>query len=105
LPESWIPPDHIAQLRTTVGLRKSLDERTAWTRRMQAQLFHYGVPKPPELATRAGRQALEQAPLPASRQLLEIGCGMTDRVDEELDIVEGQLPRAARHLGGCAVLQ
>jgi transposase len=107
LPESWVPPDNIAQLRTTVRLRKSLmDERTAWMRRMQAQLFHYGVPKPPDLATRAGRDALEQAPLPAaSRQLLEIGCRMTDRLDEELDMVERQLTRAARRLGGCAVLQ
>jgi transposase len=63
LPESWIPPEHLSQLRTTVRLRKSLmDERTAWMRRMQAQVFHYGVPKPPDLATRAGPRPSSEHP-------------------------------------------
>src|SRR2546427_9325997 len=46
LPESWIPPEHILELRAKVRLRKTLvDERTAWQQRIQAQLFHHGVPK------------------------------------------------------------
>src|SRR5437773_240313 len=45
LPESWIPPAPILELRTRVRLRKTLvDERTAWQQRLQAQLFHQGVP-------------------------------------------------------------
>jgi transposase len=107
LPESWIPPEHIAELPTTVRLRKSLmDERTAWMRRMQAQLFHHGLPSPPDLGTLAGRQALERAPVPdASRQVLAIGGCMMDRLDEEIDTLEQQLAVTARRLPGCAVLQ
>jgi transposase len=45
LPESWIPPAQILELRTRVRPRKTLvDERTAWQQRLQAQLFHQGVP-------------------------------------------------------------
>src|SRR5216110_2800229 len=44
LPESWIPPAQILELRTRVRLRKALiDERTGWQQRLQAQLFHQGV--------------------------------------------------------------
>ena len=107
LPESWIPPEHIAELRTTVRLRKSLmDERTAWMRRMHAQLFHHGLASPPDLRTFAGREALARAPVPAaSRDVLDIGCRMVDRLDEEIDTVERALVAAARHLPGCAILQ
>ena len=107
LPESWIPPEHIAELRTTVRLRKSLmDERTAWMRRMQAQLFHHGLPTPPSLATAAGRDALERAPVPpAGRELLDVGCRMMDRLDEEIETLERRLTVLARRLPGCAVLR
>ena len=41
LPESWIPPVHLLELRTRVRMRKTLiDQRTAWQQRLQAQLFH-----------------------------------------------------------------
>src|SRR6266498_1378104 len=41
LPESWIPPAHILELRTRVRMRQVLiDQRTAWQPRLQAQLFH-----------------------------------------------------------------
>ena len=41
LPEAWIRPDHICELRTRTRLRKTLtDERTAWLQRIQATLFH-----------------------------------------------------------------
>jgi transposase len=45
LPESWIPPAQILEPRTRVRLRKTLiDERSAWQQRLQAELFHQGVP-------------------------------------------------------------
>src|SRR6059036_1085638 len=48
LPEAWIPPTHILELRTRVRLRKTLiDQRTAWLQRLQAQLFHQGVRERP----------------------------------------------------------
>ena len=46
LPESWIPPSHIQDLRTLVRMRKTLvDERTAYLQRIHAQLFHHGYPQ------------------------------------------------------------
>ena len=59
LPESWIPPAHILELRTRVRVRKTLiDQRTAWQQRLQAQLFHQGVPAGLRPRTRTGREAL-----------------------------------------------
>src|SRR5881396_574033 len=59
LPESWIPPAHILELRTRVRLRKALvDERTAWQQRLQAQLYHQGTAAGLRLRTEAGRDAL-----------------------------------------------
>src|SRR5208282_4112806 len=53
LPESWIPPDHLADLRTTVRLRRALvAEKSGWLRRMHAQLFHHGLVLPPNEAGR-----------------------------------------------------
>src|SRR6266567_3689058 len=44
LPQSWIPPAHILELRTLVRSRKTLvDQRIEWQQRLQAQLFHQGV--------------------------------------------------------------
>src|SRR2546423_4891365 len=43
LPQSWIPPAHILELRTLVRSRKTLvDQRIEWQQRLQAQLFHQG---------------------------------------------------------------
>jgi transposase len=41
LPESWIPPGHLLDLRARVRLRHTLvDERREWQQRMQAVLYH-----------------------------------------------------------------
>ena len=45
LPESWIPPEHLLDLRARVRLRHTLvDQRREWQQRMQAVLYHHGVP-------------------------------------------------------------
>src|SRR5712691_4201154 len=69
LPESWIPPAQILELRTRVRMRKTLiDQRTAWQQRLQAQLYHQGVPAGLRPRTQAGREALAKAELsPAGR--------------------------------------
>src|SRR5204862_290224 len=74
LPESWIPPAHILELRTRVRTRKLLiDQRTAWQQRLQAQLFHQGVAPGLKPRTRAGRAALAEADLsPAARELVAL---------------------------------
>src|SRR5215207_896680 len=57
LPESWIPPAHMLELRTRVRMRKTLiDERSAWQQRLQAQLFHQGVPAGLAPRTRVGER-------------------------------------------------
>jgi transposase len=45
LPESWVPPEHLLDLRARVRLRHTLvDQRREWQQRMQAVLYHHGVP-------------------------------------------------------------
>jgi transposase len=46
LPESWIPPDHILDLRARVRLRHTLSQqRGEWQQRIQAVLYHHGLPQ------------------------------------------------------------
>jgi transposase len=43
LPESWIPPAHILDLRARVRLRHSLvAQRGEWQQRIQGVLYHHG---------------------------------------------------------------
>ncbi len=106
LPESWIPPAHILELRTLVRLRKTLiDQRTAWQQRIHAQLFHQGVPAGLRLRTEAGRQALAKAELsPAGRELVALGLRMLDTFDLELAPLDRQLRAFARRQPGCRAL-
>src|SRR5437763_10160021 len=77
LPESWLPPAHILELRARVRMRKSLiDQRTAWLQRVRAQLFQQGVPAGLRLRSEAGRQALAAADLPRpGESWSSSGCG------------------------------
>jgi transposase len=95
-----------AKLRTTVRLRKVLvNDRTAWRRRIHAQLFHHGLCVPPSLASAAGRAYLDQAKLPAAaRQVVEISLRSIDHIDAELDRIDAVLIPLARRLPGCQVL-
>ena len=106
LPESWIPPAQILELRTLVRLRKTLiDQRTAWQQRIHAQLFHQGVPGGLKLRTQAGREALRRAELsPAGRQLVELGLRMLDTFGLELAPLDRELRAFARRQPGCRAL-
>ena len=106
LPESWIPPAHILELRTRVRMRKTLiDQRTAWQQRLHAQLYHQGAPAGLRLRTRAGRAALEQAELsPAGRELAALALGMMDTIDRELEPIDRWLCSFARRQPGCRAL-
>ena len=106
LPESWIPPGHILELRTLVRTRKALlDERTGWQQRLQAQLFHQGVPPGIRLRTSAGRAALAPADLsPAGRELVALGLRMVDLLDAELAPLDRALRTFARAQAGCRAL-
>ena len=55
LPESWIPPDHILDLRARVRLRHTLSEqRGEWQQRIQSVLYHHGCPQRGDLINGAG---------------------------------------------------
>jgi transposase len=106
LPESWIPPAHILGLRTRVRLRKSLvDQRTAWLQRLQAQLFHQGVPPGPKPRTRAGQRALATVELSASgRDVVQLALRMLDTIDREIALLDRALHAFARRQPGCRAL-
>jgi hypothetical protein len=65
LPESWIPPDHILDLRARVRLRHTLiEQHTEWQQRIQAVLYHHGCPQRRRLmrATAATGSPLNRCP-------------------------------------------
>src|SRR3954466_15379479 len=70
LPEAWIAPAHILDLRARVRLRKTLvDQRTEWLQRIHAVLFHHGVAgaRPDGREARGQLASLRCRPRPASR--------------------------------------
>ena len=77
LPESWIPPDHILDLRARVRLRHTLSEqRGEWQQRIQATLYHHGCPQRRQLMTGDGREWLAAQPLPATaREQVTVALG------------------------------
>src|SRR5947208_80268 len=106
LPEAWIPPVQILELRSRVRLRKTLiDQRTAWLQRLQAQLFHQGVPPGLKPRTAAGRNALATVELsPAGREVVELCLRMLDQLDRELLPIDRGLQVFARRQPGCRSL-
>src|SRR5919197_2077061 len=63
LPESWIPPDHLLDLRAKVRLRHTLvNQRGEWQQRIQAVLYHHGLPQRHGLLTGDNRAWLERLP-------------------------------------------
>jgi transposase len=108
LPESWIPPAHILDLRELVRLRKTLiDQRTQWKQRIHAVLFHHGLPKPEQaLGTQAGRAWLAGVGLPPpSRLLVDLGLAELDTADARLEPISGWLRAYAAHQPGCRALR
>jgi Transposase len=95
LPESWIPPAHVLEARARVRLYKDLDEeRTAWLQRVQATLYHQGVPVIASLTSPGGQARLAAAELsPACRQAVEVGLRQLDRLTAELDPLRAELAR------------
>jgi transposase len=107
LPESWMPPAHIADARTQVRLRRALvGERTGWYQRIHAILFHHGLPDRSGLLTADGRAWLAWVELPpVARQAVDLALRMIDQLEVELDLLDTQLARIARGQPGCQALQ
>jgi transposase len=108
LPESWIPPDHVLEVRARVRLYKALaDERRAWMQRIRATLFHQGVPALAcHLLDADGQAHLERADLsPSGRESVEVALRQIDRLDTELARLRGDLVAFGHHQIGCRALQ
>jgi transposase len=106
LPECWIPPEHILELRSRVRLRHTLaEQRSEWQQRIQAQLYHHGVPRRRGLLTRENRAWLEGLELPgAARLQIEAALRMVDNIQRELEPIERELRALARRQPGCRAL-
>jgi transposase len=106
LPESWIPPSHIQDLRVLVRIRKNLvDERTCYLQRIHALLFHHGHPQERNLLSQDRRAHLEQMELPAAvRRSIELSLRMIDHINEELRPIEEEIRSFARRQVGCKAL-
>jgi transposase len=106
LPESWIPPDHILDLRALVRLRHTLiEQHSEWQQRIQAVLYHHGCPQRRQLMKREGRDWLGALALPeTARQQITVSLAMTDALDAQLEPLSRQLRCYARGQMGCKAL-
>jgi transposase len=107
LPECWIAPDHLLDLRARVRLRHTLvDERGEWQQRIQAVLYHHGLPKRAGLLTRENRVWVEQLALPAAgREQVAVALAVIDAVAVQLGPIDKDLRAYARRQAGCRALQ
>ena len=106
LPESWIPSDHILDLRARVRLRHTLShQRGEWQQRIQAVLYHHGCPQRSNLMTAEGRDWLAAQPLAvAAREQITVALCMIDAVERQLGPLDRQLRAYARRQAGCKAL-
>jgi transposase len=107
LPESWIAPAHILDLRETTRLRHTLvEQRGQWQQRIHAILYHHGVPKPAsKLTTAATRAWLAEVELPAaSRHAIAVATGQLDQLQTTVAPIDRWLRAYARRQPGCRAL-
>ena len=104
--ESWIPPEHILDLRERVRLRHTLSEqRCEWQQRIQAVLYHHGCPQRRQLMTAEGRRWLAAQRLPLNaREQVQVAVAMIDAIDVQMAPVEKELRAYARRQVGCKAL-
>ena len=106
LPESWIAPDHILDLRARVRLRHTLSEqRSEWQQRIQATLYHHGCPQRRSLMTGEGREWLHVQSLPpAAREQVTVAMAMIDALECQIAPLDRELRAYARRQAGCRAL-
>src|SRR5947209_9368247 len=108
LPESWIPPEEIQQLRDRTRLRKALaEDRRRWGQRLHAFLLHEGWPctrsnllRPPGLRWAAALRLPEHARLQVDSLLAVMAA-----LEAQLESVDAELRRFARQDERCQALQ
>ena len=85
LPESYVAPDHLLDLRARVRLRHTLvDQRGEWQQRIHAVLYHHGHPQKDGLLRADNRAWLQQIVLPAAaREQVTVALAMVDALDAQ----------------------
>lgn len=107
IPESWIPPQDLLDLRSRVRLRKTLvDERTSWLQRIHATLFHHGVRvSAKRLDGLTARGELAKLALPAAAlSQIEVALQLIDQINGLIHPIDLELERTARRRPGCRAL-
>src|SRR5947209_654404 len=106
IPESWIAPAHILDLRARVRTRHLLShQRTEWQQRMHAVLYHHGIAQRRSLLTVASREWLASLHLPAAaREQLEIALHVIDALELKLAPFDRELRALARQQPGARAL-
>jgi transposase len=106
LPESWIPPEHLLDLRARVRLRHALSEqRGEWQQRIQATLYHHGCPRRRSLMIGDGREWLAAQPLPqTAREQVTVALAMIYALEEQIAPLDHELRAYARRQAGCRAL-
>ena len=106
LPESWIAPAHLLDLRARVRLRHTLvDQRGEWQQRIQAVLYHHGVAQRRDLLRAGKREWLEQLDLPtAAREQVTVALTIIDALDAQSAPLTNELRAYARRQPGCRAL-
>jgi transposase len=109
LPESWIPPAQVLEMRARLQLFKDLREQhTGWVQRIHAILLHHGVPAVTGgLLGADNRRRLEagEGLSPAGRQAVATALRIVDALDAELDPLRKQIAAFADRQPGCRALQ
>jgi hypothetical protein len=108
LPESWLPPAEIQELRDRTRLRKALaQDRTRWAQRLHALLTQEGWPCQRErLLTGQGRRWAAALALPAaSRAHVDLLLRLIEALEDEQRALERELARFARADRRCLALQ
>src|SRR3954451_10647353 len=109
LPESWIPPEQVLEMRARLQLFKDLrEEHTAWVQRIHAILLHQGAPAlTGDLLGADNRPRLETAEelSPAGREAVAAALRVLDALDAELVPLRRQIAAFARRQPGCKALQ
>jgi transposase len=107
LPQAWIAPEHILELRALVRLRKTLvDQRTEWLQRIHAVLFHHGVRLAvSRLDGRDAHQRLAALELsPAAQRQITVALAVIEHVNSQLAPLDHDLKAFARAQPGCRAL-
>jgi transposase len=106
LPESWIPPEHLLELRARVRLRHTLvDERREWQQRMQSVLYHHGVPARAWLLGVESRKWLAELQLASdAREQITTALALVDAIETQLVPLDARLRDYAKRQPGCRAL-